>query len=124
MGPIPGNVVCVAGAGTACCRRHELFAIRSGPGLPEPGESKRRGVACGIAFGAYEIGTFRTDLLPGLPLIKTISRDQAAPSPQRATVSPQVFVGTWVGTQRWAIANPPPGANPDQPVSITARSNA
>jgi hypothetical protein len=44
---------------------------------------------------------------------------QAAPSPQRATVSPQAFVGTWVGTQRWGIATPPPGANPDQPVSIT-----
>jgi hypothetical protein len=44
---------------------------------------------------------------------------QAAPTPQRATVSPQAFVGTWVGTQRWAIANPPPGANEDQPVSIT-----
>jgi hypothetical protein len=44
---------------------------------------------------------------------------QAAPSPQRATVSPQAFVGTWVGTQRWSIENPPPGANQDQPVSIT-----
>jgi hypothetical protein len=44
---------------------------------------------------------------------------QAAPSPQRATVSPQAFVGTWVGTQGWGIATPPPGASPDQPVSIT-----
>jgi len=29
------------------------------------------------------------------------------------------FVGIWVGTQGWAIANPPPGARPDQPVTLT-----
>jgi hypothetical protein len=43
---------------------------------------------------------------------------QAVP-PQRATVSPQTFVGTWVGTQSWAIDSPPPGARQDQPVSLT-----
>ena len=37
----------------------------------------------------------------------------------RATVSPQAFAGTWVGTQSWAIDNPPPGARPDQPVELT-----
>jgi hypothetical protein len=42
-----------------------------------------------------------------------------AASPQRATVSPQAFVGTWVGTQSWAIETPPPGARQDQPVSLT-----
>jgi hypothetical protein len=36
-----------------------------------------------------------------------------------ATVSTQAFVGTWVGTQSWAIEKPPPGARPDQPVSLT-----
>jgi hypothetical protein len=36
-----------------------------------------------------------------------------------ATVSPQAFVGTWVGTQSWGIEKPPPGARPDQPVSLT-----
>jgi hypothetical protein len=36
-----------------------------------------------------------------------------------ATVSPQAFVGTWVGTQSWAIEKPPPGARPDQAVSLT-----
>jgi hypothetical protein len=36
-----------------------------------------------------------------------------------ATVSPQAFVGTWVGTQSWAIEKPPPAARPDQPVSLT-----
>jgi hypothetical protein len=28
------------------------------------------------------------------------------------------FVGTWVGTQAWAIPNPPPGASNDQPVTL------
>ena len=28
------------------------------------------------------------------------------------------FVGTWVGTQAWAISNPPPGANNEQPVTL------
>ena len=29
------------------------------------------------------------------------------------------FVGTWVGTQRWAIPNPPPGASREQAVTLT-----
>jgi hypothetical protein len=37
---------------------------------------------------------------------------------QTVSTPAQTFVGTWVGTQRWAIATPPPGANPEQPVSI------
>ena len=44
---------------------------------------------------------------------------QAAPPAERATVLPQAFVGTWVGTQHWSIANPPPGVSTDQPVSLT-----
>jgi len=28
------------------------------------------------------------------------------------------FVGTWVGTQAWAIKDPPPGANNEQPVTL------
>ena len=32
---------------------------------------------------------------------------------------PTRFAGTWVGTQSWAIANPPPGARQDQPVTLT-----
>ena len=28
------------------------------------------------------------------------------------------FVGTWVGTQAWAIKDPPPGANNQQPVTL------
>jgi hypothetical protein len=35
------------------------------------------------------------------------------------TLQPTRFAGTWVGTQSWAIANPPPGSRQDQPVTLT-----
>jgi hypothetical protein len=38
---------------------------------------------------------------------------QAAPSGSASR-----FVGTWVGTQAWAIKDPPPGANNEQPVTL------
>ena len=41
----------------------------------------------------------------------------AQQAPQGA--QPTRFAGTWVGTQSWAIADPPPGARPDQPVTLT-----
>jgi hypothetical protein len=41
----------------------------------------------------------------------------AAPAAQ-ASVPAARFVGTWVGTQAWAITNPPPGANNEQPVTL------
>lgn len=34
------------------------------------------------------------------------------------TASVSRFVGTWVGTQAWAIKDPPPGASNDQPVTL------
>ena len=39
--------------------------------------------------------------------------------PQPAAVQPARFAGTWVGTQAWAIDNPPPGSRQDQPVTLT-----
>jgi hypothetical protein len=42
-----------------------------------------------------------------------------AQEPAVQTVSPQSFVGTWVGVQTWAIDNPPPGAKEDQEVTLT-----
>ena len=57
----------------------------------------------------------RQDLIPAL----RAQQAQAAQQAPRATVSPQVFVGTWVGTLSWGIQNPPPGARPDQPVTLT-----
>lgn len=36
-----------------------------------------------------------------------------------ATPAPTArFVGTWVGTQAWAIKDPPPGASNEQPVTL------
>ena len=35
-----------------------------------------------------------------------------------ASVPAARFVGTWVGTQAWAIKDPPPGASNDQPVTL------
>jgi hypothetical protein len=37
---------------------------------------------------------------------------------QPTAVPASRFVGTWVGTQAWDIANPPPGANNEQPVTL------
>ena len=36
-----------------------------------------------------------------------------------APVQPTRFVGTWVGTQSWAVADAPPGSRQDQPVTLT-----
>src|SRR6185436_17401300 len=36
-----------------------------------------------------------------------------------ATVSPQSFVGTWVGVQTWAVDKPSPGAKEEQEVTLT-----
>ena len=42
-----------------------------------------------------------------------VAAQQAPPA-----VQPVRFAGTWVGTQRWTIADPPPGARQDQPVTL------
>jgi hypothetical protein len=34
------------------------------------------------------------------------------------TAAPSTFVGTWVGTQAWAIENPSPSAKDEQPVEL------
>lgn len=49
-------------------------------------------------------------------LLLTAVTSAQAPAP--AAVPAARFVGTWVGTQAWAIPNPPPGANNDQPVTL------
>jgi hypothetical protein len=57
-------------------------------------------------------------LLAGAPLFGSAAPRPQAPAAQPA-VQPTRFAGTWVGTQRWAIDNPPPGARADQPVMLT-----
>jgi hypothetical protein len=42
-----------------------------------------------------------------------------ATAQQTETVPLSRFAGTWVGTQAWAVENPPPGARQDQPVTLT-----
>jgi hypothetical protein len=39
------------------------------------------------------------------------------PLPQQ-NASPAAFVGTWVGTQTWAIENPSPSAKEEQPIEL------
>ena len=56
-----------------------------------------------------------------LLLFAVLQAPALAQAPSAAT-QPAVplsrFVGTWVGTQAWAIADPPPGSRPDQPVTL------
>jgi hypothetical protein len=56
---------------------------------------------------------------PAGALVLLLFHQAALQPPARAAVSPQAFVGTWVGTQKWAIDTPPPGARQDQPVALT-----
>jgi hypothetical protein len=43
---------------------------------------------------------------------------QAPPASAQPALPLSRFVGTWVGTQAWAIADPPPGSRSDQPVTL------
>jgi hypothetical protein len=47
----------------------------------------------------------------GLVLTSSVAQAQNTPS--------STFVGTWVGTQKWAIDSPSPSAKEDQPVELT-----
>ena len=64
-----------------------------------------------MKFGRSVLGVGSLLLLAGAP------QAQAPPAPA-ASVPAARFVGTWVGTQAWAIKNPPPGASNDQPVTL------
>lgn len=61
----------------------------------------------------------RTTIRTAAALCAAALLSPPAPLAQTAAAPAQTFVGTWVGTQRWAIATPPPGANQEQPVSLT-----
>jgi hypothetical protein len=57
-------------------------------------------------------------LLPVLvATLALVERPLAQPSPAPNAALAR-FVGTWVGTQGWAIPNPPPGSRQDQPVTL------
>jgi hypothetical protein len=53
----------------------------------------------------------------GIVVVLSLMGAEAQQEPPSA--QPGRFAGTWVGTQSWASTNPPPGARPDQPVTLT-----
>jgi hypothetical protein len=55
-------------------------------------------------------------LAVSLVVLATLSAMAQVPPPPAVPMAR--FVGTWVGTQRWTIANPPPGSRQDQPVTL------
>ncbi len=63
------------------------------------------------------------DVMRKLPVLAFVAlslvpSEQAASQDAAAAAQPVRFAGTWVGTQGWAIENPPPGARDDQPVTL------
>lgn len=67
-----------------------------------------RGALVGC-FGSWVLG------VGSLLLLASTAPHAQAPA---AAVPASRFVGTWVGTQAWAIKDPPPGASNDQPVTL------
>ena len=65
----------------------------------------------GCVVGSWALG------IGSLFLLSAISSAQSPP-PQSSVPAWGRFVGIWVGTQAWAITNPPPGANNEQPVTL------
>ena len=53
-----------------------------------------------------------------MTLLITTVLSLAIAAQQEAPVQPARFAGTWVGTQAWAISDPPPGASRDQAVTL------
>ena len=47
-----------------------------------------------------------------------VAAGHSAAAQDTAAVPATRFVGPWVGTQAWAIKDPPPGASTDQPVTL------
>lgn len=58
-------------------------------------------------FGRWELVVGSVFLLSAMAAAQTPSAVPAAR-----------FLGAWVGTQAWAISNPPPGASNEQPVTL------
>ena len=73
--------------------------------LPRMFRDQRSGL-----FGSWGLG------IGSLLVVATavVAAAQAPSAPASATR----FLGTWVGTQAWAIKDPPPGASNDQPVTL------
>ena len=65
-----------------------------------------------VSFGSWQLG------FGSLLAAVVFSAVAAAQVPTPQTVPAARFVGTWVGTQAWAIKDPPPGANNEQPITL------
>jgi hypothetical protein len=57
-------------------------------------------------------------MLKAAPVLVLALAAAVPASAQSGAVQPTRFAGTWVGTQSWAIADPPPGSRNDQPVTL------
>jgi len=78
-------------------------------------------IPVGNARSVARFAKFGGRMPPMTPLgfwILVFTAVTSAQAPTPAAVPAARFVGTWVGTQAWAIPNPPPGANNEQPVSL------
>jgi hypothetical protein len=53
-----------------------------------------------------------------LTLLITTALSLTIMAQQEPALQPSRFTGTWVGTQAWAIDNPPPGSSQDQAVML------
>ena len=51
-------------------------------------------------------------------IVGLVAAGQAVAAQEPAAVPSARFAGTWVGTQAWAIKDPPPGASLDQAVTL------
>src|SRR5262245_7514642 len=91
--------------------------MSSGAGGLQICRSRHQGCSGGLPAGHRPRVVFCPPMTSWV-LLALLCMLQEAPAP-RATVSAQAFVGTWVGTQSWAIDAAPPGARQDQPVSVT-----
>ena len=56
--------------------------------------------------------------LIGLVIVALVGSHRTIAQEPAAAVQPVRFAGTWVGTQAWAIEDPPPGSRQDQPVTL------
>lgn len=80
-----------------------------------PASSQRqRNAESRSSGGIRTFGVATMLLLASFAFARAQSQSPDAPG----SVPAARFVGTWVGTQAWAIENPPPGANNEQPVTL------
>ena len=71
-----------------------------------------------LRFGCWTFGVGSCYALLCVALTSALVMAQTQPPTATESVPAARFVGTWVGTQAWAIKDPPPGASQDQQVTL------